>query len=283
MKSICIKNNNQDIINYLLDSCLNIDLNSIYISNHTFSIYENVIIHYCGNDYEAFYDIISNILCDCIITYYEEPLIKRLINFDYFYFSDIEKRHIFDMCLEILEDIEDDYYCREDLIKNAIYYYIKKEKSMILDGFVNFRLYDYVKLMDSLVDSAVNRYLIEKEYLEFVNILKLYINSSVPTQNLVHLIYSNSYATLVDENKQIISTNDEILKAKYLSDISFSVNDYVLNTLLNIIPKKIIIHLTDNYVDEFINTLQLIFENRITICNDCNLCQLYRLNTNIKQ
>ena len=39
-----------------------------------------------------------------------------------------------------------------------------------------------------------------------------------------------------------------------------------LNSLLTLLPKEIYIHLTDNCIDEFINTLQLIFEKRVHIC-----------------
>ena len=41
-----------------------------------------------------------------------------------------------------------------------------------------------------------------------------------------------------------------------------------------LIPKKIYIHLVDNYIDDFINTLKLIFENRIILCTDCNICRV---------
>ena len=47
----------------------------------------------------------------------------------------------------------------------------------------------------------------------------------------------------LDENKNIIPLDDSIYQAKYLSDISFSKNDYTLNTLLTLLPKKIYIHL----------------------------------------
>ncbi len=69
--------------------------------------------------------------------------------------------------------------------------------------------------------------------------------------------------------------------AKYLSDISFSSNDYCLNTLLNLLPSKLHIHLVDNFEDEFITTLKLIFENRVYICNDCDICRVYRLTNNV--
>lgn len=74
----------------------------------------------------------------------------------------------------------------------------------------------------------------------------------------------------------MIILTDDIFKAKYLSDITFSSNDYILNSLLTLLPKKIYIHLTDNYIDEFINTLELVFENRIHLCTDCNICKTYK-------
>ena len=37
-----------------------------------------------------------------------------------------------------------------------------------------------------------------------------------------------------------------------------------------------IIHLIDNNIDEFIATLKLVFENRVTYCNDCSICKLYK-------
>ena len=55
-----------------------------------------------------------------------------------------------------------------------------------------------------------------------------------------------------------------ILFINYISDVSFSENDIVLNTLLTLLPQKIIIHL-EKEPDEFIKTLICIFENRIEL------------------
>ena len=85
---------------------------------------------------------------------------------------------------------------------------------------------------------------------------------------------------ILNDKKQIINISDNMVKAKYLSDISFSSNDYMLNSLLTLLPRKIYIHLIDNCIDEFINTLNLIFEKRISICTNCNICNFYK---NIKK
>ena len=76
---------------------------------------------------------------------------------------------------------------------------------------------------------------------------------------------------------QTINIDKSNLNAKYLSDVSFSKNDYILNTLLNLLPQKIYMHLVSPLSNlDFISTLQLIFENRIELCHDCNICNLYK-------
>ena len=137
----------------------------------------------------------------------------------------------------------------------------------------------YFEILDDVVNQAVNSFIVEKEYYEFISLLKLYINSQGNNCDIIHLIYSKNESLLLDENKNIINVSDDIFNAKYLSDITFSSNDYALNSLLNLLPKKLYIHLIDNYVDEFINTLRLIFENRVNLCTDCNICHLYKNST----
>ena len=47
----------------------------------------------------------------------------------------------------------------------------------------------------------------------------------------------------------LIDIDKNSLNAKYLSDVSFSNNDYVLNTLLNLLPKKIYLQKLSNVLE----------------------------------
>lgn len=214
-------------------------------------------------------------MSDCILTFYESNIIKKILYLNYFYFDCDEQEKILNKIYKLLNDNELETQNKNSLLITAVKNYITSNKAMILDGFVNFRIYKYLEILDYIIDSCVNEYLIEKEYVEFINLLKIFVNSKASTANIVHLIYFNSTSILLDENLNIIETDSDIFKAKYLSDISFSSNDFALNSLLNILPKKIIIHVID-LEDEFIQSLKLIFENRITICNDCNICSVYK-------
>ena len=279
MKSVCIKTNNSNLLNYLLNELDYIEIEPVYISSNEFKNYKNIIVHYRGNDDKNFIHEISCILSCLIIDELEEKFLKQIILKNYFYFNYNERKHILDMCYDIFTDDFNTYF---DKKYNCLIYnfedYLTTNKSIVLTGFINFRIKDYMIILENIVDEAVNTFIIEKEYLEFVSLLKMYISSQSCNCNVVHLIYNNENSILLDDNKNVINISDDIFKSKYLSDITFSSNDYALNSLLTLIPKKIYIHLIDNVVDEFIHTIGLIFENRTEICTDCDICKIYKNN-----
>lgn len=281
MKSLCIKTNNSNLLQYLLNELKHFELPDIFFSLRKFKHYNNIIIHYTGNNNSLFIDKISHLLSIMIIDELEENILIFLLSQNYFYFDSNERKEIINLSFDIMSE---DFYKTFDKKLNLVYTnlveYIDKNKSLFLGGFIHFRLKNYFNFLDDILSRSVNNYIIQKEYLEFVSLLRLYIESQSSNCNVVHLLYSNSESILLDENKEIINIYNFNLNAKYLSDINFSVNDYTLNTLLNLLPKKIFIHLVDSNIDEFINTLQSIFENRVTLCLDCDICNLYKNITN---
>ena len=278
MKSFCFKTNNTQILNYLLNRIQEIDFENLIYSQNQFKIYKNITIHYRENNNNKFYNFLTELIGEVVIEFYEEKILKQLINYNYFYFDEYEKNKILENCIQL---IEPEVYTPKLFDNKNIKEYVKENKAMVLDGFVYFRLKAYLEYLDEVVDSGVNQFIIEKEYREFISLLRVYVESKVPEYNLLHLIYINGESILLDEKRNIVSVSENIYNAKYLSDISFSSNDFALNTLLCLLPKRIEIHLIDDE-DEFINTLKLIFEGRVTICKDCDICKTYKILNNAK-
>lgn len=284
MSSLCIKTNNEDILEYLQQEFTNFNMLNVSFSCNEFKSYKNIIIHYTGIDNELFYTKLATIFSYLVIDYFETDIIKNILVANYFYFDNSELNTIFEMCTENLcDDNEFSFQNRQILLFDVFYEYITNHHSIVISGFVSFRLVDYRHLIEDLVDFSVNEFIVEREYLEFISLLKLYVNSQNSLSNVIHLVFFDYDTFMLDENMEVIDIDENALNAKYLSDVSFSKNDYVLNTLLNLLPKKIFLHLvsTSNNID-FINSLQLIFENRIEICTDCNICNLYK-SLNVKQ
>ena len=104
MKSLCIKTNDSDLLNYLLNELKNMELKDICFSKNEFKVYQNVIIHYSGKDEALFLSEISSMLCFLVIDELEKTLLKRLIMQNYFYFDASEREKILAICFDIMAD-----------------------------------------------------------------------------------------------------------------------------------------------------------------------------------
>ncbi len=278
MKSLCIKTNNSNLLQYLLNELRHLELDNVCFSLKNFKHYNNVVIHYNGNNSSEFINKISYILSIMVIDELEDQILTNIISQNYFYFNMDEQKQIINLCFDIMIENFSNHFEQKLQILNSLFYnYLLCNKSLYLTGFLTFRMQNYINILDTILSEAVNSFIIEKEYLEFISILRLYINSQSSNCNTVHFVYSENHSILLDENKQIIDTSSNLFNAKYLSDITFSNNDYILNTLLTLLPNHIYIHLIDNCKDEFINTLKTIFEHRVIVCTDCNICSLYNV------
>ena len=272
-KTICIKTNNVNITDYLLEQLESINISDVYFSCYKFKLYTNIIIHYVGANITTFLNNVSSILSYAITNYYEPKIIQDIINMNYFYFSTIDKKRIYNICLTTI-----DYsysISMLQLISNEFYKYFSDNKYAILDGFVNFKLKDYIKELDVFIDMCVNKYIIDTEYNEFISLLQSYIQSTPCSSDTIHLLYLDHESKLFDSSYKEIKYDLDFFNNKYVSDISFSYNDFALNTLLTLLPQKLYIHLLSKE-DEFISTLKQIFKDRFLICNQCNFCSKYK-------
>ena len=129
MKSFCIKNNNKQILDYLLAEFQNMNLENTYISQNSFKYYQNIIVHYTGKNENGFIYKLSDVLTRCIMKFYEENIVKRVINSDYFYFDVKEKKVINNNCYELLNDEQsNDFLKRKEKILSCLIEYISEHK-----------------------------------------------------------------------------------------------------------------------------------------------------------
>lgn len=280
MSSLCIKTNNEKILKYLENEFKDFNMQNIRYSCNKFKYYKNIIIHYKGIDKELFYTKLATIFSYLVIDFFENDIITNILTSNYFYFEDGELDKIIDLCDEnVCDDNEFSFQSRQLLLFDAFYEYISTHNSIILSGFINFRLFNYRNLLENLVDFSVSEYIIEREYLEFISLLRLYINSQVPKNSIVHVVVLEFNTILLDKDFNNIEIDKNSLNAKYLSDVSFSNNDYILNTLINLLPQKLVLHIVSHSPSnsDFIKTLKAIFENRIEVCYDSNICNLYKI------
>ena len=196
MKSVCIKLNNQKtaeyLLEYLLEQLNNFDIDNVYFSCKKFKIYYNVIVHFKGKNIDSFTQALSQTLSFIIINLYEKNIIDSLIKSEYFYFDTSERIKISNITFEDLYDTDEAIYSpseRFNVLYKTIYKYLTSSHSLLLKGFITFRLKKYFESLLEQIDKSVNKYIVEKEYTEFISLLRMYINSESLLCNVVHLIY----------------------------------------------------------------------------------------------
>ena len=154
--------------------------------------------------------------------------------------------------------------------------YFDNSNNIILDGFVNFRLKEYIKDLKEVVDKAVDDFLMDREYKEFIRLLRYFVDIQEPKIDTVHVIvsYDNRY-TLLDEKKKEI-TNECI--QEYVNEIAegeINYDDLLVSSLITFAPRKIIIHCTGQFRNkELMETIKNVFSGRVVICQGCDVCMV---------
>ena len=138
MISFCIKNNNSVIVNYLYNSISLLNIDDIILTQKDFSKYKNIIIHYIGKNSNEFYNELANVICECIIKYYEPLLIKNALRSNYFYFDLEDIKIIEQNCNKFTKNLSEDFDDKRICLWSDILKYIINNKSMILDRFCLF-------------------------------------------------------------------------------------------------------------------------------------------------
>ena len=159
MKSICIKSVSEEKIEFLIKILEELPIN-IYISNYRFKTFENLIVHYPSQEYiDEFYEVIAVAIKKCIEEFYEEQFLKKILEKNYFYLSMVERNYILEISKKVLELPDEKIGYKNDILKNTIKDYIKENKKILIEGFVNFRIKEYKELLDKIVEVSVFSYL----------------------------------------------------------------------------------------------------------------------------
>lgn len=263
-------------IDYAID-----EVNSDGSTSIICSIHEDLPVNEKANQsYKTLMFHVSNALAELIIRQYEEKLIHRIINSNYCYFNQVERKEILRLAMKIVRNEEKNFLNnlfqmrRRNLITRKLLEYFENSNSVILDGFVNFRLKDYTHDLEEIVDKAVDDFLMEKEYKEFIRLLRYFVDIQEPKLSLVHVMitYDSKYS-LVDETGREI-TNECI--QEFMNEVSggeINQDDLLVSSLITLAPKKIIIHSVGQFRNkDLLETIKNVFLGKVVLCNGCDLC-----------
>ena len=91
--------------------------------------------------------------------FYQDKIIKNDIKENYFYLEEEEQEAILRITKKIIESPECTVNCNKDILATIIYNYFIDNKTMILEGFVKFRINEYRKMLSYIIELSVFNYL----------------------------------------------------------------------------------------------------------------------------
>ncbi len=245
------------------------------VSNRVFSKFSYNDIIYISKHY------VANAISDIIIDIMEKGFLKKCINNNYYYFNEDEKHRIFECACKVLgtADNQNNQGCvyrlsRKARVLQKVLDYLDNNSSIIISGFVRFRMKDYIVELEDATDRAVEEYLMEREYNEFIKLLRYFVEIQEPKADTVNILKNldNSYKLLDGygmkiDNELLDELADEVLEK------NINYDDLLISSLITIAPRRIVFHNgAINEDSEISDTIKKVFHNKIAYCNGCKLC-----------
>jgi len=165
-------------------------------------------------------------------------------------------------------------YGRKNKIAHKILDYIYYHDYLVVDGFINFCMRDYLTEIKFAVDLANEELRNEKEYNEFVKLLRYFVDTQPPTVLEVNIMMDKHGRFSLWDGEGI--RLDENHVDYYLDDIArgeITLDDMLVSILITIAPRRIVLHNTGKEPrNESVKMIKKVFEKRIKECNGCEHC-----------
>ncbi|GBF73259.1 hypothetical protein PA598K_01544 [Paenibacillus sp. 598K] len=140
-----------------------------------------------------------------------------------------------------------------------------------LQGFLTFRLNSYRAVLREIVQYAVDEYVLEKQYQDFLTLLRYFVSLQEPRLPVVHLVHEDETSfRLYDNAFEPLEYQAPDRTLTGLLETEMQADDRVVSSLIAASPLRIIIHTSEPELQIF-NTIESIFIDRVERCDNCRL------------
>jgi len=289
LMSIVYNDEIQDITNDIMEIKQCFDKKHIVIGIVESLMNKNHIVKiFCEDEYytektvSIFNIYLANIIYKVVIREFYKSEIEYFLSETYFFLKEEELVEVREKCIKAMESegkISDEtaVYCinRKNNIIDKIVLCLEQNKEINVNGFVRFRIKELVSDLEAMVERIVEKYMADKEYSEFIKLLKYFVNIQESKLDVINIIVEEggSYIVKDDEGESVL---DQLLDELYDTNHSgtVSMEDIIISGLITNSPKKVIIHGLENCINlEFIETIKNVFCERVEIHDTCKACE----------
>lgn len=167
-----------------------------------------------------------------------------------------------------------DIYLDEKIrMKDELVSYLEENEAIDIDGYMRFRLNDYIYILDIAIDNIVTEIKEEKKIKEFLDMIKYIIKINPSHENILNLIIKNGDFKFRDVDNHEVGSDIIDRVEEEFDPKTVTKSDILLSSLILISPKRLVVH-ADIGEDSFlIKAIKEIFEDRVVICSGCKICR----------
>ncbi|HHY38031.1 MAG TPA: hypothetical protein GX507_03795 [Clostridia bacterium] len=163
---------------------------------------------------------------------------------------------------------------RKAKILNKVLDYLTANEVLVVEGFVTFRLREYLDELEEVVDRAVDEFLLDREYQEFIKLLRYFVQMQEPKvmRVKVYLERDGTFSINDELGKRVGTAVVDELRATMMEG-GLELEDLLVSSLIMLAPREIWMHSRDNERwSSGLETLKNVFGERLKICCGCPWC-----------
>lgn len=224
---------------------------------------------------KIFRNYLANMITDLMMNQLTKGWIQRILKTKYQCFDEADTTCITQTAYASLNSLHSPKdmeitLARHNRVFNEVHQYLDQNTDLYLEGFLRFRLKDYFQEVEESIEKAVDTFLMEKEYKEFIRLLRYFVEAQEPKIDEVHVrIQSKDEIYFLDEANQPIMPEQIHSVSRDNQEIDYE--DWLLGALITLAPRKILLHLSAEV--ELTQTIISVFQQRVEIREGCEFCQ----------
>ena len=225
-----------------------------------------------GRRYLVTLNHLSDILAEYILKSYENNILEKIIARICEGLPKNDRDEIYRIaCIRLYthheRNMDNLIESRRRLISAKIAEYLRNEDKIILEGFVTFRLGDYVKNLEIEVERSIRQFFIERQYEEYINLLISFVKMQVPRVPELHVFVQDNGSCRVEGAKPF-EIPEDIVNGFGIqsSNPVIEDGDFMIGFLLTCAPVRIFIHNPVFFKNkELLNTIRIVFSECILL------------------
>ncbi|MGI6083902.1 MAG: sporulation protein YtxC [Acetivibrionales bacterium] len=225
-----------------------------------------------GRKYLVVLNHLSDMLAEYILKSYEKNILEKIIARICEGLAKNDRDEIYRIaCIRLYThhecDIRNLIDSRRRLISAKIAEYLRSADKITLEGFVTFRLGDYVKYLETEVERSIRQFFIERQYEEYINLLTTFVRMQVPRVPELHVFVQTNGSYKVEGTKPFEIPED--VKSGFgihTGDPVIEDDDFMIGFLLTCAPVRIFIHNSASFRNkELLNTIRIVFSECVLL------------------